>query len=71
MHKMTQHMRAGRPRAFSLIEAVFAMMVVGTVGLAVIGAVIFSRQSMEIQKQRLAALNYCRQTKSVVLPWAS
>jgi type II secretory pathway pseudopilin PulG len=49
-------------RAFSLIEAVFAMLLVGATGLAVIGAVIFSRQSLEIQKQRIAALNYCRQT---------
>jgi type II secretory pathway pseudopilin PulG len=60
--KLTRHSPVSRAKAFSLIEAVFAMMVVGTVGLAVIGAVIFSRQSMEIQKQRLAALNYCRQT---------
>jgi type II secretory pathway pseudopilin PulG len=37
------------------------MIITMIVGLAVIAGVIFTRQSMELDKQRLAALNYCRQ----------
>jgi len=37
------------------------MLILLVVGLATIAAIIFTRQSMELDKQRLAALNYCRQ----------
>jgi type II secretory pathway pseudopilin PulG len=54
-------MRQNRQRGFSLVEAVLSMLIVLIVGLAVVGGIIYSRQAMELDKQRLAALNYARQ----------
>lgn len=48
-------------RGFSLLEAVIAMSITLIVCVGVMGSVIFSRQTMELDKQRIAAHNYCRQ----------
>ena len=37
------------------------MLIALVMGLGAIAAIIYTRQSMELDKQRLAALNYCRQ----------
>lgn len=37
------------------------MVILLITGLATISGIIFTRQSMELDKQRLTALNYCRQ----------
>lgn len=47
-------------RGFTLIEAVIAMVILMIAGLAAVGAVVYTRQSMELNKQQLAALHYCR-----------
>lgn len=54
--------RSQRRRAFSLLELVFSLLITLLIGLGMVGAVIYTRQSMELDKQRLSALNYCRQT---------
>lgn len=46
---------------FSLLEAVIAMGITLIICVGVIASVIFSRQTMELDKQRIAAHNYCRQ----------
>lgn len=53
-------------RGFSLIEVVLSMLITLMVGLAVVGGIIYSRQAMELDKQRLAALNYARQAMEAV-----
>jgi len=58
--------RYKRTRAFSLIEVVLSMLLTLLVGLAVVAGIIFSRQAMELDKQRLAALNYIRQAMEAV-----
>lgn len=52
--------RRGRG-GFSLLEMVFAMLVLMVTGIGAIAAVVYTRQSMELEKQRLTALNYARQ----------
>lgn len=42
------------------------MLITLIVGLAVVGGIIYSRQAMELDKQRLAALNYARQAMEAV-----
>jgi len=58
--------RYKRTRAFSLIEVGLSMLLTLLVGLAVVAGIIFSRQAMELDKQRLAALNYIRQAMEAV-----
>lgn len=48
-------------RGFTLVEMVFSMLILLVAGVGAIGAIVYTRQSMELEKQRLAALNYCRQ----------
>ncbi|MGC8740472.1 MAG: type IV pilus modification PilV family protein [Candidatus Sumerlaeaceae bacterium] len=55
-----------RNKGFSLIEVILSMLLTLIVGLAVVGGIIYSRQAMELDKQRLAALNYARQTMEAV-----
>lgn len=50
-----------RNRGTTLVEVMVCMLILLIVGLGVIGSIIYTRQSMELDKQRLAALNYCRQ----------
>ncbi|AXA35587.1 MAG: type II secretion system protein [Candidatus Hydrogenedentota bacterium] len=50
-----------RNKGFSLVEATVSMLLTLIVGISVIGGMVFTRQSMELDKQRLAALNYARQ----------
>lgn len=47
-------------QGFTLIEVVFAMVITMIMGLSTIGAIVYTRQSMELDKQRISALNYCR-----------
>ncbi len=46
--------------AFSLLEVLFAMAITLVAGLTVVASIIYSRQSMELNKQQMAAMNYCR-----------
>lgn len=48
-------------RAFTLVEVVCALLIVLILGLGAVGSIIYTRQSLELDKQRLAALNLCRQ----------
>src|SRR5437016_2388474 len=48
-------------RGFNLLESLFAVVIMVIVCLGTIGAIIYTRQSMELEKQRIAALNYARQ----------
>jgi len=50
-----------RNKGFSLVEATVSMLLTLIVGVSVIGGMVFTRQSMELDKQRMAALNYARQ----------
>lgn len=52
---------ASRKRGFTLAETVIAMVILLFAGLGAVASVIYTRQSMELDKQKLAALNYCRQ----------
>lgn len=47
---------------FSLLETTFVMGIMLIIGLSVIAGIVYTRQSMELEKQRLAALSYCRRT---------
>jgi type II secretory pathway pseudopilin PulG len=63
MHRLRRAMiryRSNRS-GFTLIESIFAMIITMIAGLGTISAIIFTRQAMELDKQRLAALNYARQ----------
>lgn len=48
-------------RGFSLLEAIFAMIITLITALAVVGSIIASRYALELDKQKLAAFNYVRQ----------
>jgi type II secretory pathway pseudopilin PulG len=50
-----------RRRAFSLLEVIFSMLILLLAGLSIVASIIYSRQSMELNKQQIAAYNYCRQ----------
>lgn len=58
-------------RGFTLIECLVSLLISLVLGLATIGSVIYTRQSLEIDKQRLAALNYCRQSLEAAQTHAS
>ncbi len=47
-------------RAFTLIEVVVSMAIALILGLSAIASIVYTRQSMELEKQRLSALNFCR-----------
>lgn len=61
MRPPTLRRRAQSGRGFTLIEMVFSMVILLVAGVGAIAAIIYTRQSMELDKQRIAALNYCRQ----------
>jgi hypothetical protein len=44
------------------MEVVICMGICAMAGLGTIAAIVFSHQMMELDKQKLAALNFCRQT---------
>jgi hypothetical protein len=46
-------------------------MILLIVGLGTIASIIYTRQSMELDKQRLAALNYCRQAMEIATAHAT
>lgn len=56
---------------FTLIEVLCALVISLVVGLGVIGSIIFTRQSLELEKQRTAALNYARQAMEAAQSRAS
>jgi type II secretory pathway pseudopilin PulG len=49
-----------RSSGFSLVEAVFALSIALIASLGTLGAIVYTRQSMELDKQRLSALNVAR-----------
>lgn len=53
-------MLRSRRRAFTLIEVLFAISIVAMGILGAVGATLFVRESLEIDKQRLIALNHAR-----------
>ncbi len=53
-------------RGFTLMEVMICIVITLMVSLGTIGAIIFTRQSMELDKQTIAALNFCRQMMEVV-----
>ena len=53
-------------RAFTLVEVIICMIIVLAAGIGTIAAIIYSRLNMELEKQRLAALNYCRQSLEAI-----
>lgn len=60
--KLWSRWRYGPHRAgFSLVEVVFCMAILALLGIAVLNSIVYTRQSMELEKQRLAAINYARQ----------
>lgn len=48
-------------RGTTIVEVMICSVILLFVGLGTVASIIFTRQSMELDKQRLAALNYCRQ----------
>ena len=63
MTKLIYHRRSRA--GISLIEVMICMIILMIVGLAAIASIVYTRQSMELDKQRLAALNYCRQAMEI------
>lgn len=57
---------ASRRKAFTLVEALVCMLIVMMASLGTVGAITYTRLNMELEKQRLAALNYCRQAMEAV-----
>lgn len=50
-----------RIRGLSLVETMISMGILLVVGISTIGGIVFTRQCMELDKQRLAGINYLRQ----------
>jgi prepilin-type N-terminal cleavage/methylation domain-containing protein len=59
-HIATGRWVSGR-NGFTLIEVMLSVLIVAIAGLSIIAGVLFSRHAMELSKQRLAAMSYCRQ----------
>lgn len=57
----------GGRRGFTLIETMLSMGIVAITSLGVVSAIIYTRQSLELDKQKMAALNYARQTMEAAL----
>lgn len=53
-------------RAFTLVEVLICLVIVLMAGIGTVAAVVYTRLNMELEKQRLAALNYCRQSMEAV-----
>lgn len=51
----------GRKRGFTLVEVMICMVITFIVGISTIGCILYARRSLEMDKQRLAAMNYCRE----------
>jgi len=60
-----------RKRGVTLVETMVCMALLAVVGLGVVGAIIYTRQSMELDKQKIAAMNYCRQMMEVAVSSSS
>lgn len=50
-----------RAKGFTLVEIACSMMMASFLGLSVISGTMLVRQASDLDKQRLAAMNYCRQ----------
>ena len=68
---MGKLLRQRRNAGTTLVEVIICMLILLIVGISAIGAIVYTRQSMELDKQRLAALNYCRQAIEIAAAHAS
>lgn len=53
-------------RAVTLVEVVISLVIVLFAGIGTISAIVYTRLNMEMEKQRIAALNYCRQSMEAI-----
>src|SRR5689334_10989573 len=58
-------------RGFTLLECAVSLLIVLMAGLGTIGGIIYTRQTMELEKQRLAALNWVRMKLEVAAAQSS
>lgn len=54
--------RTSRRRGLTLVEVMFCLVIVMMASIGAVGAITYTRLNMELEKQRLAALGYCRQS---------
>ncbi len=57
---------ASTKRAFSLVEVMICLIIVLAAAIGTISAITYTRLNLELEKQRLAALGYCRQAMEAV-----
>lgn len=63
---MRRSFRPGRRKGFTLVEVVICLLIVLFAGMATIGSITYTRLNLELEKQRLAALNYCSQAMEAI-----
>ncbi|NUP90036.1 MAG: prepilin-type N-terminal cleavage/methylation domain-containing protein [Candidatus Sumerlaeia bacterium] len=59
-------MRRPNPRGFSLVEVLFATVIVAVGVIGTFSSLLFVRESLEIDKQRLIALNHARRQVELI-----
>lgn len=53
-------------RGFTLIEVVICLIIVLAAGIGTVAGITYTRLNLELEKQRLAGLNYCRQAMEAI-----
>ncbi|PKO17534.1 hypothetical protein CVU37_08580 [candidate division BRC1 bacterium HGW-BRC1-1] len=64
---MMREIRNKRASGFTLVETMLSMSIVMITALGVVASIIYTRQSLELDKQKLAAMNYARQAMEAAL----
>ncbi len=54
------------PRGHTFVEVMITMVIVMITAIGTISAIVYSRINMELEKQRVTALNYCRQSMEAI-----
>jgi prepilin-type N-terminal cleavage/methylation domain-containing protein len=60
-----------RREGFTLLECVISLIIVLIAGLGTIGGIVYTRQTMELEKQRLSAMNWVRMKLEVAAAQSS
>lgn len=58
--------RSNRCRGFTLLEVVICLVIILMAAIGTVAGITYTRLNLELEKQRLAALSYCRQAMEAI-----
>lgn len=59
--------RTATGRAFTLIEVCFCLLIFMIAALSIAASIVYARKTLELNKQRIAAMNICRQNMEAIM----